>query len=141
MVGFTASPAASPPSPPATAPTAAPTTAPIGPPTAPPIAAPAAPTPAAPVPTPTGCAPGVLVIGSRFASCSTVFVLRGMARLRVQTFGFAALPKSYGQAGQGLPGGRLVQTVERHALRPGPRRPARGLQEDPCARCAARRGG
>src|SRR5438105_11850456 len=72
MVGLTASAAALPPSPPANAPTAAPTTAPIGPPIAPPIAAPAAPAPAAPAPTPTGCAPGVLVIGSRFSgSCAT----------------------------------------------------------------------
>src|SRR5207253_5493098 len=69
--GLTDSAAALPPRPPATPPTAAPTTAPIGPPTAPPMAAPAAPAPAAPAPTPIGCAPGLLVIGSRFSgSCA-----------------------------------------------------------------------
>src|SRR3954468_4522347 len=70
MVGCTASAAALPPSPPATAPMAAPTIAPNGPPTAPPMAAPAAPAPAAPAATPTGCAPGVGVMGSR-CSCSS----------------------------------------------------------------------
>src|SRR5207245_8009030 len=77
IVGFTASAAALPPSPPATAPTAAPTTAPIGPPTTAPSAAPAAPALAAPAPTPTGCAPGACVIGSRCSgsACAPLFRL------------------------------------------------------------------
>src|SRR3954470_512699 len=101
--------------PPTTAPTAAPATVPPGPATLPAAAPAAMPPAAAPRPVPTGCAPGVPVIGSRFGlpRCA-------LSRSSLRVFAIWVSPRNeYGDAASVVPvlGGNAVneRPMERNA--------------------------